>query len=283
MKKLLFLVLLITPVARAQIQVPIASGVATIDAALSTNAQTSSFLIILNANVTDLEIIHPKTGQQITIIFQQDSTGGRTVVYASYIKNGATPTTTASAVTAQAFIYNNNTNTWSGLSANGGSSMGTVTSVAQTVPTWLAVAGSPITTSGTLAVTPASAQTSHQVIGTCNAATTFAPCALVAGDLPAGTTSTIASGTFTLGTGAISSATCATVVTVSATGVATTDVVTASFNGDPTGITGYAPSASGTLYMYVYPTTNNVNVKVCNNTSGSITPGAATLNFRVVR
>jgi hypothetical protein len=64
---------------------------------------------------------------------------------------------------------------------------GTVNSVALTVPSWLSVAGSPITTSGTLAVSPASAQTSHQVIGTCGSATTFAPCALVAGDLPAGT------------------------------------------------------------------------------------------------
>lgn len=94
---------------------------------------------------------------------------------------------------------------------------------------------------------------------------------------------TIASGTAALGTGAISSGTCATVVTTSATGVATTDVVRYGFNGDPTGVTGYAPSTSGMLTIITYPTANNVNVKICNLTSASITPGALTLNFQVIR
>lgn len=61
-----------------------------------------------------------------------------------------------------------------------------VTSVGLTTPSWLTVSGSPITTSGTLAVNPTTAQTSHQVIGTCGAGTTFAPCSLVLGDLPTG-------------------------------------------------------------------------------------------------
>lgn len=94
---------------------------------------------------------------------------------------------------------------------------------------------------------------------------------------------TIASGTAVLGTGAITSATCATVVTASATGVATTDVISLGFNGDPTAVTGYIPSTSGMLTIITYPTANNVNIKVCNNTSGSITPGAVTLNWRVTR
>jgi hypothetical protein len=86
-----------------------------------------------------------------------------------------------------------------------------------------------------------------------------------------------------MGTGAISSATCATVVTTTATNTATTDVVTASFNGDPTAVTGYVPLTTGMLTIIVYPTANNVNFKVCNNTNASITPGAITLNWRVVR
>jgi hypothetical protein len=94
---------------------------------------------------------------------------------------------------------------------------------------------------------------------------------------------TVASGTAALGTSAISSGTCATVVTVAATGVATTDVVRAGFNGDPTAITGYTPSTSGTLTIIAYPTAGNVNFKVCNMTSSSITPGAVTLNWRVAR
>jgi hypothetical protein len=37
------------------------------------------------------------------------------------------------------------------------------------------------------------------------------------------------------------------------------------------------------LTIISYPTANNVNFKVCNNTSASVTPGAITLNWRVVR
>jgi hypothetical protein len=37
------------------------------------------------------------------------------------------------------------------------------------------------------------------------------------------------------------------------------------------------------LTIIAYPTANNVNFKVCNNTSGSVTPGAITLNWRVTR
>ena len=98
-----------------------------------------------------------------------------------------------------------------------------------------------------------------------------------------GVTTTIASGTSALGTSAIASAACATVVTTTATNVATTDTITWTFNADPTSTTGYTPSASGMLTIINYPTANNVNFKVCNNTSGSITPGAITLNWRVVR
>jgi hypothetical protein len=98
-----------------------------------------------------------------------------------------------------------------------------------------------------------------------------------------GLTTTIASGTSAMGTGAISSATCASVVTTTATNTATTDVVLASFNGDPTAVTGYTPVTTGALTIFAYPTSGNVNFKVCNLTSGSITPGAITLNWRVVR
>jgi hypothetical protein len=64
---------------------------------------------------------------------------------------------------------------------------GSVTSVGLTGLSWLSVTGSPITVSGTLAMGAAAGQTPHQVIGTCGAATTFGPCALVASDLPAST------------------------------------------------------------------------------------------------
>ena len=91
----------------------------------------------------------------------------------------------------------------------------------------------------------------------------------------------VASGTSTLGTSAIASGTCASVVTTSATGTATTNVINWGFNGDPTGVTGYTPSANGMLTIIAYPSINNVNYKVCNLTVASITPGAITLNWRV--
>jgi hypothetical protein len=98
-----------------------------------------------------------------------------------------------------------------------------------------------------------------------------------------GFATTQAFGTVALGTSAIASATCATAVTAAATAVLSTDVVTASFNGDPTGVNGYIPITTGMLTIVVYPTVGNVNFRVCNNTATPITPGALTLNWRVIR
>jgi len=94
---------------------------------------------------------------------------------------------------------------------------------------------------------------------------------------------TVGSGTAVLGTSAIASGSCATAVTVASASVQATDVIQASFNGDPTGITGYIPVATGMLVIIPYPTSGNVNFKVCNTTAASITPGAITLNWRVTR
>lgn len=97
-------------------------------------------------------------------------------------------------------------------------------------------------------------------------------------------TYTIASGAEALATSAITSEACSTADTaISATGVATTDTIQWTFNGDPTAVTGYAPVTAGGLSIFVYPTANAVNFKVCNPTASSITPGAVTLNWRVVR
>jgi hypothetical protein len=88
------------------------------------------------------------------------------------------------------------------------------------------------------------------------------------------------SSTATMGTSAIASGTCAAVVTVVAANVTTASVIVATPTVDPTGVTGYGPSASGSLFILAYPTAGNVNFKVCNNTSGSITPSPLTLNWR---
>jgi hypothetical protein len=101
--------------------------------------------------------------------------------------------------------------------------------------------------------------------------------------LPTSGTSFNLSGTVALGTSLITSGAKATTVTVSAPGVLSTDNVLADFNADPTGVTGYVPSANGMLTIIKFPTTDNVNFIVVNNTGGSITPGAITLNWKVIR
>ena len=98
-----------------------------------------------------------------------------------------------------------------------------------------------------------------------------------AGGLP----KVIATGTVALGTSAIAAGTCGTATPATATGVASTDVIRAGFNGDPTGTTGYLPTAM--LTIVPYPSTNQVLFKQCNLTSGSITPSAMTLNWSVSR
>lgn len=92
----------------------------------------------------------------------------------------------------------------------------------------------------------------------------------------------IANGTSALGTSSISSGVCGTTTTVSATGVVSTDAITWNFNADVSAVTGYTPATTGSLIIYVWPTANNVNFRQCNPTASSITPGAATVNYKVV-
>lgn len=87
---------------------------------------------------------------------------------------------------------------------------------------------------------------------------------------------TVASGTATMTTAAIAAGACGTTVTVSATGTQTTDAIAFSFNAS-------VGSNPGVLNVHSWPTANNVNFVYCNPTAGSVTPSAATLNWRVAR
>lgn len=98
-----------------------------------------------------------------------------------------------------------------------------------------------------------------------------------------GLTTTVGSGTKAMATSAIGSAACTSAQTVTVTGTLTTDVVLVGFNGDPTAVTGFVPLTAGMLTVIAYPTADTVNIKECNNTTSSVTPGAHTLNVRVVR
>ena len=86
-----------------------------------------------------------------------------------------------------------------------------------------------------------------------------------------------ASGTSALGTSAIGAGACATTVTTSASGVASTDAIAWSHNAAVTAGT------NGSLIVHAFPTANNVNFQECNPTAVSITPPADALNWRVVR
>lgn len=79
----------------------------------------------------------------------------------------------------------------SGSIRDGGGSSGTVTSVGLTVPSWLMVSGSPVTNSGTLAVTGA-AQAGNLFLASPNGtAGVIGPRAILGGDLPTPTSSTL--------------------------------------------------------------------------------------------
>lgn len=90
-------------------------------------------------------------------------------------------------------------------------------------------------------------------------------------------------GSKALGEAEILANACAAALTETVTGLATTDVIHATFNADVSAVTGYGKASTDGLIVYVYPTANTVNIKVCNATGAAITPGAATLNWRVTR
>lgn len=107
--------------------------------------------------------------------------------------------------------------------------------------------------------------------------------AVIPQNATAASSTTVASGTSALGTSSISSAGCATVVTTTASGVAATDSITWTPNASIKAVTGYAPVTTGGLSIAAYPTSGNVNFDVCNWSASPITPGAVTLNWRVIR
>lgn len=118
--------------------------------------------------LTGLAVRSTGTGAfDLTIANTENLTAGRTLTIA--VNNAARTLTVSGNATVSG------TNTGDGVS-----------SVAMTVPSWLTVAGSPITTTGTLAVTAATGQTANQVLATPNGSTgAVALRALAAADLPA--------------------------------------------------------------------------------------------------
>lgn len=96
-------------------------------------------------------------------------------------------------------------------------------------------------------------------------------------------TRTIGTNTLALATSAIASQDCSSAQTLTLTGTLSGDGPIVAFSADVTAVTGYAPLTAGGLYLQYWLTADTFNVKVCNPTSGSITPGAASLVVRVTR
>lgn len=86
-----------------------------------------------------------------------------------------------------------------------------------------------------------------------------------------------------LRTSAISSATTDSAATGTCTGLTTNDTISCTFAADPTSSTGFTASTNGILTIFVYPTSNTINIKYQNNTAGTITPSAQTANCAVYR
>lgn len=94
----------------------------------------------------------------------------------------------------------------------------------------------------------------------------------------------VASGQIALPTTAVAANSCdAAATTAVATGALTTDRATAQFASDPTGVTGYGGGTNGGISFRLWVTSNTWNIKRCNETGGSITPGAISLNWAVQR
>jgi hypothetical protein len=101
-------------------------------------------------------------------------------------------------------------------------------------------------------------------------------------------TMTIASGTVTLATKMIPSASCQPVEAGSvnsalASGVLSADTIDFTPNKSIKGVAGFGLSVDGGLTIEAYPTKGYVNFDVCNRSKDGIVPGPLTLNWRVSR
>lgn len=86
----------------------------------------------------------------------------------------------------------------------------------------------------------------------------------------------IADVTFALPTSSIGANSCTAVGTVPMAGLTTAMGFYTAFTSDPSGVNGWG--ANGGMVFTAWPTANTLNWKVCNQTSGAITPGAIGIN-----
>ena len=228
---------------------------------VSASSTPQVFAMTLTGNVTSstLTTTSAMAGQQIGFILIQDGTGAHTFAWPSNVLGACAISGTASISTTVTGIFDG-----SNVRAIGCTSNDPATVVALG-PTRSAL---PTPPSGSVGCWLDSTANTQECIDSSGSTTRMVR---------------VWSGTAALGTAPIAPGACATDVTVSATGVLTSDVVLAGFNGKPTAVTGYLPATAGMLTIIPWPSANNVNFTVCNDTASSVTPGPVTLNWRVGR
>ncbi len=219
---------------------------------------SNTFLVALTGNTT--LIFSTPHGSNLFKIITTNSGGFVYTAYPGTVNGGGQPDAGVNSVTVQTF-------TWDGTSYQGDIPVCTTCIAKIVLPD----------------VTLGSGQASAAVIES-DTATHTAKLSNNNGSFFPVTQTVCGPVTIALGTSPIASGAKDSTKTGTCTGAASTDVVRCSANADISAITGWAPSANGHLSIYPpFATSNTLNIIVENNTAGSITPSAVTLNCGVWR
>lgn len=250
-------------------------------------AAAPTFRALVNADFPASGVV-AGTYNSLTVNTQGIATAGSTIDY-STSGTGTLPRNkggTGSSTSADDTVLIGNGTSWVATSVpNCPASILQYTAATNVISCTTAVGGLTASTAGAGTIGSTSLPFLSLILGTAATTTlTVTPAAFATGSVATvndpGITTTVLPlvkrGTVAYTSGALSAGTCATAVTTTVTGLATTSTVAASLNAAPqtawkTGIT-----------FYAYPTANTVNILVCNPTAGSITPESATFNFTAV-
>lgn len=93
-------------IANRKVTIAPVAGVLTLDASAS-----DVFQITVNAAITSMSITNPSDGQEIILLWAQDTTG-HAVTTATNLLGVTTPSTTANTFSSQAFTYNVGDTNW---------------------------------------------------------------------------------------------------------------------------------------------------------------------------
>lgn len=252
----------------------------------------------LTANITSSTLAGCNNGALLNFVFLQDATGGRTVAMPTAF-DPAIVNPSANITTKCTYFLDGSGNgrlTGGGCVSTAGFGFGSETGAPGTPPalscfSWLdstnhipsfkcntsAIITSPV-------VAPV-ARTANQFLTNLSAGGVFGFNAIAQADLPATSTQTVGTATLVVPVTALAGNSCdAAPTTVTVTGAnPATDNPSAAVIGDPTGSIGYGGGTNGGITLWPWITANTINVKRCNQTANSITPGALSLLVKALR